>query len=176
MKRYQIWDKESNVITPIGEVLTPEKWIERYPIAGVEGIKLIIGGGVINGSVCMEYTQTKDMYERMGCDFSECKTEQDVLDVIEAFEDERNRNNANTVTAEERIAAALEAQVMLSLPDENIDETVEDETVVTEVTEETVDESEVVEETITEEATEEDVEATTTDTEVNVEDAEEVIE
>lgn len=34
-KRYVIWDRTSSVITPIGEVLTPEQWIARRPIAGV---------------------------------------------------------------------------------------------------------------------------------------------
>lgn len=118
MKRYQIWDKKSNVITPIGEVLTPEQWVQRYPMAGVDGIKLIIGGGTINGSVCMEYTQTVDTYEKMGCDFSECTTEQEVLDAIEAFEDEMNTPDESYVSTDERIAAALEAQVMMDMPDE----------------------------------------------------------
>ena len=85
--RYQIWNKTDNVITPIGEVLTPEQWILRYPIAGVEGVKIIIGGGVINGTVMFEYTSTVERFERMGCDFSNCKTERDVLDAMEAFED-----------------------------------------------------------------------------------------
>lgn len=117
MKKYQIWDKTSNVITPIGEVLTPEQWIERYPMASLPNIKLVIGGGVINGSVCMEFTGMVDSYAKMGCDFSGCSTDQDYLDAIEAFEDEQNQP-VEIITAEERIAAALEAQVMMSLPDE----------------------------------------------------------
>lgn len=118
MKRYQIWDKESNVITPIGEVLTPEQWIERYPMAGVEGIDLIIGGGTINGSVCMEYSQTVDTFKKAGCDFSACTTKQDYLDTIEAFEDAMNAVDDSVASTDERIAAALEAQVMMSMPDE----------------------------------------------------------
>lgn len=118
MKRYQIWDKKSNVITPIGEVLTPEQWIDRYPMAGVEGVDLIIGGGTINGSVCMEYSQTVDIYEKMGCDFSACTTKEEVLDTIEAFEDAMNAVDDSVVSTDERIAAALEAQVMMSMPDE----------------------------------------------------------
>ena len=118
MKRYQIWDKKSNVITPIGEVLTPEQWIDRYPMAGVDGIDLIIGGGTVNGSVCMEYTQTKDMFEKAGCDFSACTTKEEVLDAIEAFEDAMNAVDDSVASTDERIAAALEAQVMMSMPDE----------------------------------------------------------
>lgn len=117
MKRYQIWDKKSNVITPIGEVLTAAQWVERYPMGGVDGIKLVIGGGVINGSVCMEFTGMVDTYTRMGCDFSGCSMDQDYLDAIEAFEDEQNQP-VEVITPEERIAAALEAQVMMSLPDD----------------------------------------------------------
>ena len=53
------------------------------------------------------------------CDFTGCTTQQEHLDAIETFEDEMNKpKEEETVTAEERIAAALEAQVMMSLPDE----------------------------------------------------------
>ena len=41
MKRYAIWDKKSPIITPIGEVLTAEQWIDRYPVAGVESITVV---------------------------------------------------------------------------------------------------------------------------------------
>lgn len=113
--KYQIWDKKSNIITPIGEVLTPEQWVTRYPMTGVEGIKTVIGGGVVNGTVCMEFTGFVDNYKKVGCDFTDCETDQDILNAIEAFED--SINSQHVITAEERIAAALEAQVMMSLPD-----------------------------------------------------------
>ena len=116
--RYQIWNKTDNVITPIGEVLTPEQWILRYPIAGVEGVKIIIGGGVINGTVMFEYTSTVERFERMGCDFSNCKTERDVLDAMEAFEDAMHNANApetesNTETTNvwDEMALAIEEGV-----------------------------------------------------------------
>ena len=51
MARYAIWDKVSPVITPIGEVLSPEQWIARYPVAGVESIKVVCAGGEINGQM-----------------------------------------------------------------------------------------------------------------------------
>ncbi len=117
-KRYQIWDRKSNVITPIGEVLTPEQWIAKRPIAGVEGISTVVAGGTINGAFFGVYSEMVNHYEKEGCDFSNCVTEQDHLDVIEAFEDEMNNTQNDTVSTEERIAAALEAQVMMSLPDE----------------------------------------------------------
>ena len=58
-------------------------------------------------------------YAKKGCDFSTCETDQDYLDAIEAFEDSLNTVVVDTTpSAEERIAAALEAQVMMSLADE----------------------------------------------------------
>ena len=113
-KRYQIWNKTDNIITPIGEVLTPEQWKERYPMSRV--LDIIIGGGAINGSVCMEYTSTVDMYEKMGCDFSKCKTQQEHLDAIEAFEDAQNQP-VEIISDEQRIADALEDLVVLNMPD-----------------------------------------------------------
>lgn len=122
MARYQIWNGTDNVITPDGRVWTPEQWRVKHPIAGVEGVKVIIGGGVINGGVLYEYTSTIERYEKAGCDFSSCETERDYLDAIEAFEDAQREAQKATVSAEERIAAALEAQVMMSLPDEETTE------------------------------------------------------
>ena len=90
--KYQIWDKKSNIITPIGEVLTPEQWVTRYPMTGVEGIKTVIGGGVVNGTVCMEFTGFVDNYKRAGCDFTGCETDQDILNAIEAFENSINNS------------------------------------------------------------------------------------
>ena len=119
MKRYAIWDKQSPIITPIGEVLTAEQWIERYPVAGLDSITVICSAGEINGGFFGTLGQMVQMYEAQGCDFSECETAEEKLALIEAFEDEMNTPVVDdTPSAEERIAAALEYQVMSSLPDE----------------------------------------------------------
>lgn len=112
--RYQIWNKTDRVITPIGEVLTPEQWIERYPIADI--LDTVCSGGAVNGGFFAEYTSFKDMYEKMGCDFSQCVTQQDCLDAIEAFEDEMNAP-VEVITDQTRIADALEDLVVLNMPD-----------------------------------------------------------
>lgn len=113
MARYQIWNKTDKIITPIGEVLTPEQWIERYPMAQI--LDIIIGGGAINGNVCMEYTTTIDTYQQMGCDFSKCISKQDHLNAIEAFEDAQRQSTI--ISDQTRIADALEDLVVLNLPD-----------------------------------------------------------
>ena len=106
MTRYQIWDKISPVYTPIGEMLTPEKWIERYPVASA--LKTVCAGGELNGAFFGVFSSMVDMYGKAGCDFSNCKTDQDYLDAIEAFEDEMNKPSGEP-TPEERQAQALEA-------------------------------------------------------------------
>ena len=115
MSRYKLWDKESNVITPIGEVLTPAQWVERYPVANV--LPTVCGGGAINGAYFGVYDEMIELYTKQGCDFSECITEQEHLDRIEAFEDEMNAP-VDVISTDERIAAALEAQVLMSMPEE----------------------------------------------------------
>ena len=117
MKRYAIWNKQDPILTPIGEVLSPEKWIGRYPIAGVDTVTVVCGAGEINGAFFGTLGQMVQMYEGMGADFSACETEEDKLGVIEAFEDAMNAPSGEP-SADERIAAALEYQVMASLPDE----------------------------------------------------------
>lgn len=118
LKRYAIWDKQSPIITPIGEVLSPEQWIERYPAAGVAFITVVCAAGEINGGFFGTLGQMVQMYEAQGADFSEATTDIEKLEVIEAFEDAMNQPD-NTPTAEERIAAALELQNVMAMPTEN---------------------------------------------------------
>ena len=116
MAKYQIWDKVSKVITPSMEVFEANEWANMYPIAKIDGVKLVISGGMINGAFCGEFTSMVDRYKAMGCNFSGCDTDQDYLDRIEEFEN--TPVDVNVVTTDERIAAALEAQVLMALPDE----------------------------------------------------------
>ena len=108
MKRYAIWDKQSPIITPIGEVLTAEQWVARYPVAGVPSITVVCGAGEINGAFFGTLGQMVQMYEAQGADFSECESDEDKLMVIEAFEDAMNAPSGEP-TPEERQAQALEA-------------------------------------------------------------------
>lgn len=114
MARYAIWDKKTPVITPVGEVLTPEQWIERYPVAGLDSITVICAAGEVNGGFFGTLGQMRNMYENMGADFSACTTDQEVLNVIEAFEIAMN-TPSDEPSAEERIAAAMEFQNLMNL-------------------------------------------------------------
>lgn len=89
MSRYAIWNKQDPIITPIGEVLTAAKWIERYPVAGIDSITVVCAGGEINGAFFGTLGQMVEMYTKEGCDFSACETAEDKLSAIEAFEDAR---------------------------------------------------------------------------------------
>ena len=121
MKRYSIWDKRTPVITPIGEVLTPEEWIGRYPVAGLDSITVVCAAGEINGGFFGTLGQMVQMYEAQGADFSACETNEDKLAVIEAFEDARNdtsgtvSNEELTATSLASIASSMEYQNMLTL-------------------------------------------------------------
>lgn len=107
MKRYAIWNKQDQVITPVGEVLSAAQWIARYPVAGIASIKVVCAAGEINGAFFGTLGQMKLSYENMGADFSECTTDEEVLQVIEDFEDAANTPSTEPTT-EERTAAALE--------------------------------------------------------------------
>lgn len=108
--RYVVWDKVSSVICPSGEIFTPAEWIKRYPVANV--LKIVCAGGDVNGAYFGVFSQMVNDAESRGCDFSECETDQDYLDAIEAFEDELNAL-AGEPSAEERIASALEYQNLM---------------------------------------------------------------
>lgn len=128
MERYKIWDKTSDIYTLGTDNITKknhftaQEYINlKAPWAADENVKIVVGSGVVNGTVFMEFESMKDHYLRMGCDFSLCTTDDDYLRAIESFED--NPPGANEPTNEERIASALEAQVMMSLPDIVAEET-----------------------------------------------------
>ena len=123
MKRYAIWDKKSPVIVPTGKVFTAEQWKEKYPVAALESVIVVCAAGEINGGFFGTLGQMEQMYAAQGCDFSTCTTAEEKLEAIEAFEDALNAPSTEPTT-DERIAAALEYQVMASLPDEDTTETV----------------------------------------------------
>ena len=126
MKRYAIWNKQDMIITPIGEVLTAEQWIERYPVAGVPSITIVCADGEINGAFFGTLGQMVKMAENDGWDFSNCITDEEKLACYEAWEDFKNApsmepsNDELNAASLASIAASLEFQNMMSLPDEEV--------------------------------------------------------
>ena len=130
--RYAIWNKKDPILTPIGEVLTADQWIARYPVAGVPSITVVCAGGEINGGFFGTLGQMVELYTKQGCDFSACETAEDKLATIEAFEDARETEQAAkakamaeataaneelTATSLASIAASMEYQNILTLDD-----------------------------------------------------------
>ena len=131
-KRYAIWDKVSPIITPVGEVLSAEQWKERYPVAALDRVTVICSAGEISGGIFDTLGNLVQRFEREGCDFSACTTEQEKLEAIEAFEDERQAkaraaaaeraqtkalNDEMTATSLSSIAASMDYQNMMTLED-----------------------------------------------------------
>ena len=123
MARYAIWNKQDPVLTPSGKIFTAEQWKEKFPIAKLENITIVCGGGEINGSFFGTLGQMKELYGAQGCDFTGCETGQAVLEAIEAFENARNApregvsNEELTATSLASIAASMEYQNLLTLDD-----------------------------------------------------------
>lgn len=114
MPRYKIWDKQSNLITPTGKELTPEEVFAEYPAASLPNMKYIVCDAPISMGVFMEFEATKEHYKRLGVPITDDMTDQEVLDAISYWEE---HPPAPEPTAEERIAAMLEFQSMMMLPD-----------------------------------------------------------
>lgn len=121
-KKYAIWDKTSNVYTPSGAMFTPEQWIDKFKWINAPGMVPIVSGGSFNGSYCGELNNMKDRYARIGCEFNDSMSDQEIIDTINDFEDARDaeaieaaKMSADTPTDTERIAAALEYQNLLSM-------------------------------------------------------------
>lgn len=132
MRKYAIWNKNDPILTPIGEVLTAEQWIERYPIAGVPSITVVCAAGEINGGFFGTLGQMVEMYKKQGCTFTDDMTAEEKIAAIEAFEDAREAdaqaqaqvqaeteaaNAEMSATSLASIAAQLEYQNMMTLDD-----------------------------------------------------------
>ena len=128
MSRYAIWNKTDPILTANGKVYTPEQWIEKYPVAGRPNVTVVCKAGDINGSFFATLGMLEAKYTREGCDFSACVTDEDKLNVIEAFLDAREAADAEAIAetkaieavqadALASIAASLEYQNLMTLPD-----------------------------------------------------------
>ena len=128
MKRYAIWNKTDAIIKPNGAVLTPEQWIAEHPSFGLDNITVVIENCEVNGGFYLTLGQFVNRFAEMGCDFTGCETAEDKLNAVEAFLDAREAADAEAI-AEERtnkavqtdalasIAASLEYQNLMTLPD-----------------------------------------------------------
>lgn len=121
LKRYEIWDTTSPVITVVGEYFTPEQWMQKYPAA--QYIPHVCAKGDVKGAFFQSLASLVSVYESMGADFSKATTNEEKLEVIEAFEDAANDPGDLTESSpEERTAAALEALVMNNMDTVNTDD------------------------------------------------------
>lgn len=112
--RYKIWDKEESILTPNGQLMNKDEWQEYCPIS--KYVDIVICGGEVNGSFYYVYSQFKEQWERQGLDFSECVTQQEVLDLIEQAENERNR--IPTINYQEEMMYALQDIAVNTMPTE----------------------------------------------------------
>jgi len=113
MSRYKIWDKNETIYTPSGEEFTKEQWLARYKWANNPSAKMIIGAGVINGTVAMEFNATVEHYKKRGCAIDTATmTDEQVLQAIEDFEDNPPAAEPDVT---ERMVALEEYKAMVEL-------------------------------------------------------------
>lgn len=116
MSKYKIWDKTSQVITPIGEVLTASEWIKRYPVANA--VTTVVADGEVNGAYFGILSQMKKIAEEGGADFSEATTDEEILEVYEQWEYEQAHPEPEpqpeVLSDSTRMADALEDLVVLT--------------------------------------------------------------
>lgn len=117
-KRYQIWDKQSDIYTHKGEHFTAAEWLERHAWAGHPDAVPVISAGVINGGVMEELGDMKRRMEGLGCEFDQGLSPEQLLAAIETAEEILGNPENLPPSAEERTAAALEFLALNSLPDQ----------------------------------------------------------
>jgi hypothetical protein len=122
MPGYKIWNKTDNLYTPAGTMFTPEQVFEETPLSQTQ--PYIICDAPVNMGVFMELEGTREVYKKLieerklsypesTCPaITSAMTGEEVCAAIYLFEMEVL---APPVSAEERIAAAMEFQNLMSL-------------------------------------------------------------
>jgi hypothetical protein len=92
-RRYKIWDKVEDIHT-LGRdengkaQWTAAEYIQAHaPWANNPNVKVVVGGGAINGTVFMEFSSMVDHYRRMGAEIEDGMTDDEILEAIEDHED-----------------------------------------------------------------------------------------
>lgn len=132
--RYAIWDKRSDVYTPGTDSrlqgmtystaagtsrFTPSEWMQIHPAP--ENAVIVCAAGDYNGGFFGTLGQMMQVYAAAGADFSAATTDEEKLEVIEAFEDAQNAPSDEN-TPVERIAAAMELNNAINMPTVNEDD------------------------------------------------------
>ena len=116
--KYKMWDKVSDIFTLVPDEDGKQQWTAQEYIqahaqwVNIPGVKVIVGGGKINGTCFMEFDATVDFYKEQGADIVDGMTDDEILEAIEEFE---QRPPEVEPSPEERIAAALEFNNLLSM-------------------------------------------------------------
>jgi hypothetical protein len=114
MTKLYFFDKTKTYVYPNGEVATPERVARDFPASQLDGIKYVVSSdeaGIVMGGMDMLST-LRSVYS-IDTTLSDDATLAKIEEIINTPPEPDN-----SPSAEERIAAALEYQVMSSLPDE----------------------------------------------------------
>ena len=132
--KYAIWNRQGEIYTPGTDPklkgftystaagtsrFTAEEWLTLHPAP--PSAVIVCAAGDYNGGFFGTLGQMVQVYTAAGADFSEAVTDEDKLDVIEAFEATAGGDPTES-TPEERIAAALELNNVLQMPTVNDDD------------------------------------------------------
>jgi hypothetical protein len=115
MAYYKIWDREETLYAPDGSEWTKEKILDQYKWMRNPNNKAVITSGVITLGVFMDYESFKQSYKKLGV-VTDDMTDEEMLEAVSLHDDKQVNYNPGP-SVEERTAAALEALVMLQLPD-----------------------------------------------------------
>jgi hypothetical protein len=119
MARYKIWDKQETIYVLAPDktgksVFTPAEWMAKFPWTGIPGVKVVLSAGAVNGASCDNFDRLVAVYKRAGAAITDGMTDEEALAAIESFQD---NPPAPEPSPEERMAAAMEAQLMNGMED-----------------------------------------------------------
>lgn len=111
---FQVWNKADKLYAPNGKEITAQEFLAKHPMFNNPSAKCVISAGVANLAFMAEMEMFKKHFKSRGVPITEDMTDDEVINAVNEWE-------ANPpvveepVSAEERIAAALELGNLISM-------------------------------------------------------------
>lgn len=109
---YKVWNKQDSLITPIGEVLTPQDVFSRFPASQLADMKYVISSQPVSMSLFVELEQFKSVFRQQGVSIPDDALPSEALAIISEWE---NTPKPQLPSVEERIASAMEFEMLLKM-------------------------------------------------------------
>lgn len=116
--KYQFWNGTDEIISVTGRIYTADEWKAENPWFNVDGAKMVIHNGPINGGLAEEFNTFVRNYQSQGLTLKYGMTDDEVLQAISDFEINRD-SVCSDVVSNQRKVNKIFAQYLVDMNNAN---------------------------------------------------------